>query len=77
MRLTFLGTGAAGGVPLYGCDCRACARARCDPQYIRRPCSALIESGDTRILIDEGLTDLHERFPSGMLSAIVLTHSGP
>lgn len=77
MRLTFLGTGAAGGVPRYGCACPACARARQDPRCVRRPCSALVEAGDTRILIDAGLTDLHERFPPGSLTAIVLTHYHP
>lgn len=77
MRLTFLGTGAAGGVPLYGCDCPACERASADSRYVRRPCSALLESGETRILIDAGLTDLHERFPPGTLTAVVLTHYHP
>lgn len=74
MRLTFLGTGASGGVPLYGCDCPACERARLDPTFLRRPCSATVESDGVRILIDAGLTDLHERFAPGTLSAILLTH---
>lgn len=74
MRVTFLGTGDAGGVPLYGCDCAACARARAGDDYRRGPCSALIESGDTRILLDAGLTDLAERFAPGSLSAILVTH---
>ncbi len=77
MRLSFLGTGAAGGVPLYGCRCPACERARLDTRLVRRPCSALVESGGTRVLLDAGLTDLHERFPPGSLSAIVLTHYHP
>lgn len=77
MRLTLLGTGAAGGVPRYGCACPACARARRDPRCIRRPCSALVEAGDTSILIDAGLMDLHERFPPGRLTAVVLTHLHP
>jgi len=74
VRVTFLGTGAAGGVPLYGCHCPACARGLADPAHVRRPCSALIEHENTRVLIDAGLMDLHERFPPGSLSAIVLTH---
>ncbi|PKO92375.1 MAG: phosphonate metabolism protein PhnP [Betaproteobacteria bacterium HGW-Betaproteobacteria-10] len=74
MRITFLGTGDAGGVPLYGCHCPACGRARAVSDFQRRPCSALIEAGETRILIDAGLTDLAERFPSGSLTAIILTH---
>ena len=77
MRINFLGTGAAGGVPLFGCTCVACERARLDPVFVRRPCSALIESGNTRILLDAGLTDLHERFKPGELDAIVLTHFHP
>lgn len=77
MRVTFLGTGAAGGVPLFGCSCIACERARREPAFVRRPCSALIESGNTRILLDAGLTDLHERFAPGDLDAIVLTHFHP
>lgn len=77
MRVTFLGTGAAGGVPLYGCTCRACERARTEAQFVRRPCSAMIESEGTRVLIDAGLMDLHERFEPGSLDAIVLTHYHP
>lgn len=74
MRITFLGTGDAGGVPLYGCDCAACKHARTDSRWRRKNCSALIEAGDTRVLLDAGLTDLAERFPPGSLSAIMLTH---
>ncbi|PKO84655.1 MAG: phosphonate metabolism protein PhnP [Betaproteobacteria bacterium HGW-Betaproteobacteria-11] len=77
MRITFLGTGDAGGVPCHGCDCTACKSARAVADYRRRPCCALIESGTTRILIDAGLTDLTERFPPGSLTAIVLTHFHP
>ncbi len=77
MRITFLGTGAAGGVPLYGCDCQACRRAHANPQWRRAPCCALVESGNTRILLDAGITDLTERFAPGSLSAIVLTHFHP
>lgn len=77
MRVTFLGTGAAGGVPLYGCGCAACQQAIRTPQSVRRPCSALVEAEGTRVLIDAGLMDLHERFEPGSLDAIVLTHYHP
>lgn len=77
MRVHFLGTGAAGGVPLYGCSCAACAAAQVDARRVRLPCSALIEHGDTRVLIDAGLMDLHERFAPGSLTAILLTHYHP
>lgn len=77
MRVTLLGTGDAGGVPLYGCNCPACMQARADTDFRRRPCTALVEAGETRILIDAGLSDLTERFPPGSLTAVVLTHFHP
>jgi phosphoribosyl 1,2-cyclic phosphate phosphodiesterase len=77
LRVTLLGTGDAGGVPLYGCQCPACERARLGPQFIRRPSTALVEAGGTRLLIDAGLADLAERFPAGTLTSILLTHYHP
>lgn len=77
MRVSFLGTGAAGGVPLYGCTCRACERAIVQPANGRQPCCALIETRTTRILLDAGLMDIGHRFPSGSLDAIALTHFHP
>lgn len=77
LRLILLGTGDAGGVPLYGCKCPACERARFDPRFIRRPSTALVESRNTRVLIDAGLVDLVERFPPGSITAILLTHFHP
>lgn len=77
MRITYLGTGAAGGVPRYGCNCAACERAENNRVFVRRPCSALIEDEDTRVVLDAGLMNLHDRFPLGSYSAIVLTHFHP
>lgn len=74
MRLTFLGTGAAGGVPLWGCDCTVCTRARIDTSTRRLPNCAVLEAGDVRLLIDAGVMDVAERFPAGTLSSILLTH---
>jgi phosphoribosyl 1,2-cyclic phosphate phosphodiesterase len=74
MQIIFTGTAGAGGVPRYGCECIACCRARKQPEHQRRPCSALVETGRTRLLLDAGLMDIHERFPADSLDAIVLTH---
>jgi phosphoribosyl 1,2-cyclic phosphate phosphodiesterase len=74
MQITFTGTAGAGGVPRYGCECTACVRARQQPEYQRRPCSALVETDQVRLLLDAGLMDIHGRFPAGSLNAIVLTH---
>lgn len=77
MKLTFLGTGDAAGVPVYGCECSACQRAMQLPSYQRKNCSALLESTKIRLLLDAGLTDLCQRFAPNSLSAIVLTHFHP
>ncbi len=74
MRLTLLGTGDARQVPVYNCNCAACASARLTPARRRGPCCALIECGAQRWLIDSGLTDLTERFPPHSLSGILQTH---
>ncbi len=74
IKLTLMGTGNAAQVPVYNCPCRACERARHVPRFRRGPCSALIETGTERWLIDAGLTDLTERFPPASLSGILLTH---
>lgn len=74
MNLTFLGTGGVQAAPLFGCDCRACERARQQPRYARHATSALIDTGRERILLDAGLPDLHQRFQPGELSRILLTH---
>jgi phosphoribosyl 1,2-cyclic phosphate phosphodiesterase len=74
MKLTFLGTGGVTAAPLPGCDCRACQRAQLNSGYARAPCSALIEFGRERILLDAGLPLLASRFPPGTLTRILLTH---
>lgn len=74
MRLTFLGTGAAGGVPLWGCDCPVCVRARVDISARRQPNCALLEAGEVCLLIDAGVMDVAERFPPGALHAVLVTH---
>jgi phosphoribosyl 1,2-cyclic phosphate phosphodiesterase len=74
MRLTLLGTGDARQVPVYGCQCPACQAATADLGLRRLPCSALVECGGQRWLIDSGLPDLGERFPPHSLSGILQTH---
>jgi phosphoribosyl 1,2-cyclic phosphate phosphodiesterase len=50
MRITLLGTGTSTGVPMIGCSCNVCTST--DPRDNRLRVSALIESGNTTILID-------------------------
>ncbi|MEA3468734.1 MAG: phosphonate metabolism protein PhnP [Thermodesulfobacteriota bacterium] len=74
MLLTFLGTGDAAGVPVYGCTCPVCCRAKEERRFRRLPCSALLEIDGEQILIDAGRMDIADRFPVGSLSRIFLTH---
>ena len=50
MRVTVLGCGASGGVPLLGCGCAVCASG--EPRNRRRRSSVLIEAGAVRLLLD-------------------------
>lgn len=82
IKFRFLGTGDVRQLPVFGCDCPACQRARSHPEYVRKPCSAEIRIGSENgsedncpiVLIDGGLTDLAHRYQPGQLSAIFLTH---
>lgn len=77
MRLTLLGTGNSAGMPLYGCDCERCTAIRQSSEQTRGHASALLEVDDKRYLIDAGLMDIAEKFPSGSLDGIFLTHFHP
>jgi phosphoribosyl 1,2-cyclic phosphate phosphodiesterase len=50
MRLTFLGTGTSFGVPQIGCECAVCRST--DPRDKRTRSGALVQVGESRILID-------------------------
>lgn len=77
LELTLLGTGDAAQVPVFGCDCMVCVRARTIISYQRKPCSAMLRYEDQTILIDSGLPDLAHRFKSGEITHIVQTHYHP
>lgn len=74
MHFTFLGTGTSTGVPTIGCHCRVCESK--DPRDNRTRCSALLETENTRILIDCGpdfrQQIIHREFKK--IDAVLLTH---
>ncbi len=74
MRLTFLGTGTSGGVPSIGCRCEVCTSQ--DPRDKRLRCSALLETGTQRILIDCGPDFRQQILPFDFrpVDAVLLTH---
>lgn len=74
-RLTFLGTGTSTGVPVIGCQCEVCRSA--DPRDKRLRTSVLLETEQTRILIDCG-PDLRQQLlpqPFRRIDGVLLTHS--
>ncbi len=75
MKLTFLGTGTSAGIPLIGCQCRVCLSKA--PKDKRLRCSALISSGNTRILIDAGPDIRTQLLSQGTqyLNGVLITHS--
>ncbi|WKV51619.1 phosphonate metabolism protein PhnP [Dickeya fangzhongdai] len=74
MELMFMGTGDAQQVPLTGCDCIACERARLDPRFRRGPSSMLVRCDGEATLLDAGVTQLEQRFGVNEIRRILLTH---
>ena len=70
----FLGTGNAGGVPLWGCDCLACEAARQNRSLRRRGASAAVMSDGGITLVDAALPELGEAFRFEQVQRILLTH---
>lgn len=74
MLVRLLGTGNAAQIPVFGCGCKVCARARVDERYRRRPSSAEIVTSTGRYLLDAGRTDLAEWLDPEVLRGVILTH---
>lgn len=74
MKLTFLGTGTSTGVPQLRCHCATCTSRDLRDRRLR--CSALVETGGRKLLIDCG-PDFREqmlRIDSPDLDALLVTH---
>ncbi|MGN6603598.1 MAG: MBL fold metallo-hydrolase [Ginsengibacter sp.] len=50
LRVTFLGTGTSGGVPMIACDCAVCTSEDAKDNRLRR--SILVESKTTTLIVD-------------------------
>jgi len=75
MKLTFLGTGTSCGVPTIGCQCAVCTSQ--DPHDKRLRCSALLETENTRLLIDCG-PDFRQQIlpqPFRKIDGVLITHA--
>lgn len=74
MLVRLLGTGNAPQIPVYGCRCRSCSRARLDENFKRRPTSAEIQTASGRFLLDAGRMDLADWVDPDSLQGVILTH---
>lgn len=75
MKITFLGTGTSCGVPVIGCQCEVCQSQ--DPKDKRLRCSILVETEQTRLLVDAG-PDFRQQIlaqPFRRIDGILVTHS--
>lgn len=75
MKITFLGTGTSCGVPVIGCQCKVCQSN--DQKDKRLRCSVLVETNETRLLIDVG-PDFRQQIlphPFRRIDGILVTHS--
>ena len=74
MKVTILGCGASGGVPLIGCDCATCTST--NPKNKRTRVSILIETNGINLLIDSS-PDLRQqalRHNIRRIDAVLYTH---
>jgi len=75
MTITILGTGTSCGVPVLGCQCEVCQSLH--PKDKRLRCSILVETEQTRLLIDAG-PDFRQQMltqPFRRIDGILVTHS--
>jgi len=74
--LTFLGTGAGGGVPSFFCGCAACLEAAVEPRLERTRCSILIR-GRKNVLVDAPPDLRRQLLAAGtrQIDGFILTHS--
>lgn len=74
MKITFLGTGTSTGVPQIGCTCKVCTST--DPKDKRLRSSVLVETKESRVLIDCGPDFRQQILPLDFkpIDAVLLTH---
>jgi phosphoribosyl 1,2-cyclic phosphate phosphodiesterase len=75
MRVLFLGSGTSQGIPMIGCDCAVCRSD--DRRNKRLRPSIVVESGDTRLLVDATPDFRYQMLRSGIthVSGVLLTHA--
>ncbi|WP_119394502.1 phosphonate metabolism protein PhnP [Salinibius halmophilus] len=74
MKLTQLGTANTAGVPVYGCHCTVCTKARVYSHLQRQKTSAMVEHNGKRLLVDVNHPELASRYAPTDIERVLLTH---
>ncbi|HYM94493.1 MAG TPA: MBL fold metallo-hydrolase [Chitinophagaceae bacterium] len=74
LKITFLGTGTSGGVPMIGCNCEVCTSA--DKKDNRLRSSILVQSAKTTLVVDTGPDFRYQMLRENIrhLDAVLFTH---
>jgi phosphoribosyl 1,2-cyclic phosphate phosphodiesterase len=74
LKITFLGTGTSGGVPMIGCGCEVCTST--DKRDKRLRSSILVQSSNTTLVVDSGPDFRYQMLRANVkkLDAIIFTH---
>ena len=78
MKITFLGTGAAEGIPAINCQCHHCRRAREEGAPLTRERNAMLfELPDYNLLVESppGVREMINRYGVNRLEGVLVTHS--
>lgn len=74
IKITFLGSGTSGGVPMIGCECEVCVST--DKKDNRLRSSIMVQSAKTTLVVDTGPDFRYQMLRQKVkhLDAIVFTH---
>jgi phosphoribosyl 1,2-cyclic phosphate phosphodiesterase len=74
IKITFLGSGTSGGVPMIACDCEVCSST--DKKDKRLRSSILVQSANTTLVVDTGPDFRYQMLRQNVkhLDAVVFTH---
>lgn len=74
MKVLFLGSGTSTGVPVIGCNCRACHSE--NPRNVRLRSSVLVSTESTTLLVDSGPDLRAQALRHGLtaIDAVLYTH---